>query len=162
MSKFFGSVNEVDSHKKLRQSDLALEKFWITQYGCLRLFTAVDMGMKISDCWKLFCYGIKREHHEKFIGIREFSERIAIYYFSNEFTKDTRTLENNITYSDEIDNEGTVSTCRILNYSSSSPRNSDISTISEITIFITTAIGHTALKEFEKVGGSYKRVVRDY
>ena len=29
--KFFGSVNDVDSHNKSRQSDLALEKYWVTQ-----------------------------------------------------------------------------------------------------------------------------------
>ena len=29
VSKFFGSVNEVDSHNKSRQSDISLEKFWL-------------------------------------------------------------------------------------------------------------------------------------
>ena len=33
--KFFGNINEVDSHKKNRQSDLALEKHWVTQCGYL-------------------------------------------------------------------------------------------------------------------------------
>ena len=42
MSKFYGSVNEVDSHNKLRQSDIALKKFWVTQCGWIRLCTAVD------------------------------------------------------------------------------------------------------------------------
>ena len=49
MSKFFGSVNEVDSHKKSRQSDLALEKFWVTHRGWLRLCTTVAMGMTITN-----------------------------------------------------------------------------------------------------------------
>ena len=30
MSKFFGSVNKTDSHNKPRQSDLSLDKKWIT------------------------------------------------------------------------------------------------------------------------------------
>ena len=30
ISKFLGSVNEVESHNKSRQSDLALDKFWAT------------------------------------------------------------------------------------------------------------------------------------
>ena len=30
MSRFFGSVSEVDPHNKSHQSDLALEKFWVT------------------------------------------------------------------------------------------------------------------------------------
>ena len=43
MYKFFGSVNEVDSHNKSRHSYLALEKLWVTQCGCLRLCTIVAM-----------------------------------------------------------------------------------------------------------------------
>ena len=74
MSKFFGLVNELDSQNKSRQLDIALEKFWVTQCGWLRLYTTVAMGTKITNCWKLFCYGIKRDHYDKFIGIREFSE----------------------------------------------------------------------------------------
>ena len=37
MSKFFGLVNEVDSHNKSHKSDLVLEKFWIMQCDWLRL-----------------------------------------------------------------------------------------------------------------------------
>ena len=43
------AVNEVDSHNKSRQSDLALEKWWVTQCGWLRLCTTVAMGMNITD-----------------------------------------------------------------------------------------------------------------
>ena len=75
MSKFFGSVNEVDSENKSRQSDLALEKFWLTQCGWIRLCINVAMEMNINNGWKMFCYGVKRDHYDKFIGIREFSEK---------------------------------------------------------------------------------------
>ena len=70
MYKFFGAVNEVESHNNSRQSDLALENFWVTQCGWLRLCTTVSMGMTITYCWELFCYGVKRHHYEKLIGIR--------------------------------------------------------------------------------------------
>ena len=70
MSKFFGAVNEVDSHNKFRQSDIAMEKFMVTQCGWLRLCTTVSMGMTITNCWKLFCYGVKRNHFNKSISIR--------------------------------------------------------------------------------------------
>ena len=72
MLKCFSAVNEVDSHNKSRQSDLALEKWWVTQCGWPRLCTTVAMGMTITNCWKLFRYGVKREHYDKLIGIREF------------------------------------------------------------------------------------------
>ena len=47
MSKFFSAVNEVDYQKKLRQSDLALDKWWVTQCGWIRLYTTVAMGTAI-------------------------------------------------------------------------------------------------------------------
>ena len=47
MSKLFGSVYKVYFHDKYRQTDLALEKYWVTQCGWLRLFTEVYMVMTI-------------------------------------------------------------------------------------------------------------------
>ena len=78
MSKLFGAVNEVDSRSKLWQSDIAMEKFLVTQYGWLRLCTTVSMGMTITNCWKLFCYGVKRNHFNKSISIRKFSEKLLL------------------------------------------------------------------------------------
>ena len=43
MYKFFRYVNEVEYHNKSSQSDLALEFFLVTQCGCLRLCTTVDI-----------------------------------------------------------------------------------------------------------------------
>ena len=68
-SQLFGAVNEVDSHKS-KQSDLELDKFQVTQCGWLQLCMTVAMGININNCWKLFCYEVKRDYYEKFIGIR--------------------------------------------------------------------------------------------
>ena len=164
MSKCFGSVNEVDSHSKSRQSDLALDKFWVTQCVWLRLCNNVAVGMKINNFWKLFWYGVKKDHYDNFIGIREFSKRIAADCFNNTFTTDTGTLSKNILSLDEIDNEGTVSYCRRLNYSIYFPRNSEISTILDITIATapTTAVDHTSSKEVQLEGRRYNRADRGY
>ena len=70
MFKFFGSVNEVDSHNKSRQYDLALEKFWVTQCGWLRLCMKFYMGTTITNLRKLLSYGVKRDQYEKLISIR--------------------------------------------------------------------------------------------
>ena len=147
-----------------RQSDIALEKFWVTQCGWIRLFTTVAMGMKITNCWKLFCYGVKRDHYDKIIGVRELSEQIAVYCFGNTVITYKVTLSNIIPYLGDIDNEGTVYTCKIINYSSSSPRNSYISTISYIMIdtALTTAICYKAPKEVELEGGRYNMAARSY
>ena len=59
ISNFFGQVNEIDSHSKSGQSGLALDKFWVTQCGCMRLCTTVDMVITITNCWKLFRYEVK-------------------------------------------------------------------------------------------------------
>ena len=72
MCKFFVSDNEVESHNKSRRSDLSLEKFWVAQCVWIRLCTTVDMGMTITNFWKLFHYGVKRDCCEKSIGIIEF------------------------------------------------------------------------------------------
>ena len=64
------SVNQVDSHNKSRQSYLALEKWWVTQFGWLSLCTAVAMGITITNFWKLFSYRVKSDHYEKLICIR--------------------------------------------------------------------------------------------
>ena len=84
-------------------------------------------------------------------------ERIAADCFNNPFTTDTGKPSKNMPYLDGIDNEDTVFTCQILNYSSSSPCNSEISTISDITITtaLTTAIYHMASKKIQLEGGRY-------
>ena len=65
---------------------------------------------------------------------------------------------------DVTDNEGTLYACRRLNYSISSPHNSDISTISDITTAIATTNdeGHASSKEFELEGRRYNRTARGY
>ena len=132
--------------------------------GWLRLCTTVAAGMTITNFWKLFRYGVKREHYDKFIGIRELLEQIAVDSRSNNFKTYIGNPTKKIPPLDEIDNKGTVYTCRRFNYSSSSPHNSYIRTISDITITTapTTAIGYTDLNEVYLEGGRYNREARGY
>ena len=76
----------------------------MAQCGWLRLGTTVGMGITITNCWKLFSYGAKRDHYDKLIGIRELSERIAVDFLNNTFTTDTGTPSKNIPPFDDIDN----------------------------------------------------------
>ena len=89
--KFFGSINEFGSHKKSKQSDLALEKFWVTRCGWIRLRTTVAVGMTITNLWKIFRCGVNRDHYDKSIGIRYFSELLALDCFNDPFSTDTGT-----------------------------------------------------------------------
>ena len=48
MYKFFGYFDEVNSHRKSRQSDLALENYWVTRCGCLCLCMTGYMVINIK------------------------------------------------------------------------------------------------------------------
>ena len=152
-------MNEVDSHNKSRQSDLALEKWWVTQCGWLRIGTTVAMGMSINNCWKLFRYGVKRDHYDKLIGIIELSERLAQYCFNNNFSSDRGTPEKNIPPLDEVDDEDTVSTWRSLQFYTSISPSAAVSTISDLT---QSSASHFSEKEEAKLGGRYNRLTRGY
>ena len=65
--------------------------------------TTVAMGMTITNFWKLFRCGVKREHYDKSIIIREFSEILAQDCFNNHFSSDSGTPANNISLLDEVD-----------------------------------------------------------
>ena len=52
ISKFFKDSNNVDKHNQSRQSDLALEKKWITDDCWFRLGTTY-LGIGVTDTWKL-------------------------------------------------------------------------------------------------------------
>ena len=85
MSKLFRSVNEIDPHKKSRQLDLALENYWVTQCGWIWSCNIFDNGMNLTSLLKLFHYGVKREYHEKYVGMRELLEKIALDCFNDTF-----------------------------------------------------------------------------
>ena len=75
---------------------MALEKFWVPQCVWIWLCTTVSMGMTITDFCKLFRYGINRGYYDTFIGIREFSELLALYLFNNPFSTYTGAPAKNI------------------------------------------------------------------
>ena len=75
------------------------------------------MGMNITNFWKLFCYGVKRDRYEKLIGIREFLEQLAQYLFKNTFSPDTGTPAKNTSTFDKVNEGQTVSTCHVLHFS---------------------------------------------
>ena len=111
-----------------------LDKFWVTQCGWLRLCVTVSMGMNINYSWKLFSYGVERDHYYKLIVNREFLERLALYCFNNNLSTDTVAPENNITTLDEIDEGDIVSTCHVHHFSSYISISTEVSTVYYITL----------------------------
>ena len=160
------SVNEVDSHSRSRNSDLALENWWVTQCGWLRLCALVAMRMTIINFWNVFCYGVKRYNYERLIGIRELSEWLYQYCFNNIFSRDRGTPAKNIPPLDEVDDGDTVSTCRVLHFSSCISPSAAVSTISDMTLNSASTISivyqHFSKKEEAKQGGRYNRLTRGY
>ena len=61
------------------------------------------MGMTITDFWKLFLYGVKRDHYDQFIEIRGFLEGIPVDCFNIKFTTDSGDQEKKIPSLDDID-----------------------------------------------------------
>ena len=56
----------------MRQCDLALEKYFVTQTGYFRLSIAAALGMGIKDRKLLFCHGIS---YQIKVSIREYNYR---------------------------------------------------------------------------------------
>ena len=56
----------------MHQSDLVLEKYWVTHSSYFRLATTVALGMGITDGKLLFCHGISEESVDKKISMREY------------------------------------------------------------------------------------------
>ena len=94
------------------------------------------MVMTITNFWKLFCYGVKREHYEKSIGIREFLEKISHDCFNNPFSIDTGTPAKNTPILDEVNYGYPVAIfCHIYFCTSLSYHTQD-SNISDLTVAI--------------------------
>ena len=121
MYKFFGYVNEIDYHNKSRQSDQALEKYWSTQYGWLRLYTTISIGMNLTNVWKIFGYGVKREHYEKFIRIGELLERFSHDLFKNPFSAYTGTTAKTTSILDRLNREEPTATLCCTDFSTPPP-----------------------------------------
>ena len=91
------------------------------------------MVVTITSFWKIFCYGVKRHHYEKLIGIKELSGP-DLDCFNNSFSTDTGTPSKNIPPLDEVNDVEIVYTCRELHFSSSSSRSTEVSTIYDLTL----------------------------
>ena len=53
------------------QSDLSIEKYWVTQHRCLIIDTTVALGILITDGNIIFCRVISEKIKDKTISERE-------------------------------------------------------------------------------------------
>ena len=131
------------------------------------------MGMNITNCWKLFCYGVKRDHYYKWISIRYLFEQLDLDCFNSNFPTDIGTPAKNIPPLDEVDEWEKVSTCRALHFYSSIYPSAVVRKLYEITLSSASSISYTSMvytigyqhiAEIEEhiYGGRYNRQFRGY
>ena len=67
IDRYLSDCNTIDNHNRICQSDLALEKYWVTHSGYFRLATTVELGMRIPDGKLLFCHEILEQNIDKIV-----------------------------------------------------------------------------------------------
>ena len=72
----------------LRQSDLALYPYWVTQSGYSRIATTVALGMGITYGKLLYCQGVAEGNVTKKISTLEYNSRTVYDCFNDPFTDD--------------------------------------------------------------------------
>ena len=88
----------------------------------------------ITHICKVFRYGVKSDNYDKFIGIKEFSERLALDFLNNHFSDYTGTPAKGITLLDELHYGETFSNFRSIHFSSSDSRSTEVRNIYDITL----------------------------
>ena len=63
--RYFNACNAIDNQNSMRQSDLEIYTYWVTQSGYFRSATAVELGMGITNGKHLFCHWISQEIEDK-------------------------------------------------------------------------------------------------
>ena len=84
--RYFSAYNSIDNQNRIHQSDIALEKYWVTQSGYFRLATTVLMGMGIAVGKILLCHGISDKIKDKYISIRQYNNKKVYECFNNTFS----------------------------------------------------------------------------
>ena len=85
IGRYFSAYNAIDNHNKMRQYDLEIDKYWVTQSEYFRLLTTVALGMGITDRDTLLCHGISEGIVDKKFSIREYNNRMFYECFNNPF-----------------------------------------------------------------------------
>ena len=88
---YFSACNAIDNHDRMWQSNLGLEKYWVTQSGYFRLATTVALGMGITYAKLLFSHGVPEQSKDKTISTKEYNDRTVYHCSDNHFSVDSGT-----------------------------------------------------------------------
>ena len=73
--RYFNACKAIDNQNRMLQSDLALEKYWVTQSGYVRLVTTMVLDMGIAYGKLLYCQGVAEGNVDKKISRLEYNNR---------------------------------------------------------------------------------------
>ena len=79
IGRYFNDCNEIDNHNRIRQSDLALEKYWVTHGVYFRLSISVALGIGITYRKILFYHGVSEINVDKKILTRDYNNRAVCH-----------------------------------------------------------------------------------
>ena len=75
---YFNAFNEIDNINRIQQSDLALEKYWLTQGGDFWIATTLALGMGITYGKLLVCHIILEGNVDKKFKLESKTEGLFI------------------------------------------------------------------------------------
>eukprot|EP00978_Attheya_sp_CCMP212_P033928 scaffold139680_cov35-Attheya_sp.AAC.1 len=85
ISKYFNESNGIDTHNHVRQSELKLEKKWVTHDGYFRIFTSI-LGVTVIDTWKAYKHHLHARSADKDCKVLDFVEELAIEMLTNDYS----------------------------------------------------------------------------
>ena len=75
---YFNTFNEIENINRIQQSDLALEKYWLTQGGDFWIATRLVLGMGITYGKLLVCHIILEGNVDKKFKLESKTEGLFI------------------------------------------------------------------------------------
>jgi len=94
---YFSNCNAIDVLNQSRQSDLKLEKYWITTNGYFRIITSL-FGITVVDAWKGYVWHCGPNHRHKKINLLNFVDMLCKDMLNNRFSSGVQHTRNT-TYS---------------------------------------------------------------
>ena len=88
ISTYFADCNKVDVHNQSRQSDLRLEKCWVTRCGFFHIATTL-FGITVVDAWKTYRHHLNYRHRHFQIDLISFVSILAKDLLFNSLTRRT-------------------------------------------------------------------------
>ena len=75
LGRYFNACNAIDNHNRMWQSDLFLNKYWVTHSGYFRLATTMTFSMGITDRKLIYYHGVAEVNVDNKFSTLEYNNR---------------------------------------------------------------------------------------